>query len=109
MQVAHNILHNMFVVDHSLLHSYQLLREYRVVYVQLFVSLLELLELLLGGYQLSIDKIHLLCWNRFVDDLGRLPWRWGLPTDVIQRILVVSLEFGMLELPSLWSSAIPSV
>ena len=94
----------MLVVDNSLLNANQLLEEHGVVYAEVVISLLQLLELLLGRDKLCVEQIHLLRWNDILrHDVG-FPWGGRLSSDVVERILVVHLEIRMFELPSLQRS-----
>ena len=77
-----------------------------MMYVEFFITLLELLELLLCGYELSINKVHLLRWGCLIDDLRGFPRCWRFTADIVQRILVVCLKLRMLEFPRLGSSVV---
>ena len=92
----------MLVVYYRLLHPDQLLQEHRVVYTELVVALLQLLELLLGCDQLRVDEIHLLRgYHDVVCRRVRFARCGSFPSDVVQRVLVIGLEVRMLEFPSL--------
>ena len=57
---------------------------------------------MLGSHELCVYQIHLLRWNGFFEYLRRFSRRWGFPLNVVQRILVVRLEFRVFEFPRLW-------
>lgn len=71
------------------------------MYAHLLILLLQLLELLLRGDQLTVHQVHLLGRHLFFDLRGRLARGWRLSTNIVQGVLVVRLELGMLELPCL--------
>lgn len=71
------------------------------MHAKLAVSLLKLLQLLLCSDQLRVDEIHLLGGNKLFRRLIGLPWHGRLSPDVVERVLVVRFEIGMLEFPSL--------
>jgi hypothetical protein len=58
---------------------------------------------------LGIDQIHLLRRYCFFAGLGRFPRSWSFPANIIKRVFVICLEFGMFELPCLHQSVSPRV
>lgn len=72
-----------------------------MVHAELVISLLQLLELLLGGDELAVEKIHLLSGHNVFRHHVGLPGSRRLSSDVIEGILVVHLEVGVFEFPGL--------
>lgn len=101
MQEVHDVLHDMLVVDDSLLHADELLQKHRVVHAELVVALLKLLQLLLCCDELCVEKIHLLRRHHVIHDGVGLAWCWRFSADVVQGIFVVGFEVGVLEFPGL--------
>lgn len=107
MQETHHVLHHMLVIHDRLLQPDQLLDQHGVMQVHFLVALLEMRQLLLCRHELRVHQVHLLGGQGLVGDLRRFPGRRRLATNVIQRILTVRFELGVLELPRLGRSVLP--
>ena len=81
-----------------------------MVNVELIVPALELVQLGLRGHELSADHVHLLRRRKVLGGgVVCFSGRRGLSKDVVESILVVHFEIGVLELPGLRGVGQPSV
>jgi hypothetical protein len=103
VQERHDVLHNVLVVYNSLLETDDLLQQHRVMDAELVVTLLQGVQLRLCCHQLPADHIHLLRGHTELISIRLVGFagRGRFPANVVERILVVHLEVGVLELPSL--------
>jgi hypothetical protein len=72
-----------------------------MVHGELCKAVGNVLDLLLLRNDLLVEQIDLLSGYRFFGACGRLAWRRGFATDIIEGILAVSPELRVLEFPCL--------
>lgn len=107
VQELHDTLHHVLVVDDRLLQSDDFLQQHGVVDAELVVAVLQTRQLRLGRHQLRVHEVDLL---RGPDHVFRrryrLAWRRSLAADIVEGILVVRLEIGVLKFPGLAKASI---
>lgn len=96
-------MNDTLMIHDRLLHAQHLLHHELMIHGELCKAVGNVLDLLLLRNDLLVEQIDLLSGYRFFGACGRLAWRRGLATDIIEGILAVGPELRVLELPRLGS------
>jgi hypothetical protein len=81
--VGHDLVNDILMVQHSLLHPHDLLQHELMIHRELSIAIGEMLDLLLLGDNLLVEQVDLLGGYGLVVGLGLLAGSRGLSANVV--------------------------
>jgi hypothetical protein len=82
-QVGHDLVNDILMVQHGLLHPHNLLQHELMIHGELCIAIREMLDLLLLGDNLLVEQVDLLRGSGLVVALGLFAGGRGLPANIV--------------------------